>query len=781
MWPICSEVMTGQTLAQIAAVLGAAGPSCPERMILSALTDSRSLVDPESTLFFALRTPNNDGHRYVADLLAAGVRAFVVERVPEGVDPSAADFLVVGDVLEALRTLAESHRRGCTSTTVIAVAGSRGKTMVKEGIYRLLADQAPSVRSPRSYNSQVGVALSLLEIDPQLHRFAVIEAGISRKGEMARLERMIRPDMVVVTNILQKEHSEGFVSVEEKRSEKLILARRAPSVIAPAGLGVGCGVEMPSGADVNMIDGILAAAAVRALGMPAVDAPLSPLKTRLDVTEGVNNCLVISDRFTCDIFSLVPALDFMRRRRTAGRTVTVMADDLGGDGRHTCRELARLLRQYGVERFIGIGRNYLENKDLLPAGSRLFASSEECLCSLSAADFSRELILVKGEPDSVVHSVAETLRARHHETVLEVNLDAVIHNFNQYRSMVGPGTGMVAMVKASGYGAGSYELAKTLQSQGAAYLAVAVVDEGEELRRAGITMPVMVMNPKVTDYNSLFANMLEPEIFSFDMLAEIIREGEKRGISGYPVHIKFDTGMHRLGFLPEDIPALGRMLRATSVVKVRSAFSHLATADCLDMDDYTLMQLHLYDDMCAALSAEIGNGFLRHILNSAGIARFPQWQYDLVRLGIGLYGVDTLGIPATSGLRTVSTLRSIIIAVKEWPAGTSIGYGRRTVLGRRSLVATVPVGYADGLNRRLGNGGGFMMVRGVRCPIVGNVCMDSCMVDVTEAGADVAAGEPVEIFGENIPVSDVAEAVGTIPYEILTSVSPRVKRVYYRE
>ncbi len=759
--------MTPKTLGEIAATLGCVPVKHPDRVIDSALTDSRSLTSPESSIFFALTTDTDDGHRFVMQMIEAGVRAFVVNRLPEGADPDSADFLIVRDPLESLMKLASAHRALCTSTTVIAVGGSRGKTLVKEGLHRALSTVAPSTRSPRSWNSRVGVPLSLLRIDPATHRYAVIEAGISRRGEMQTLADMIRPDVAVITNVLPGEHDEGFASLEEKRAEKMVLTKGVPKVIAPDY----CTSESFNG---RLCAEVLAAIA------PGIDTPpvMPPIRTRLDVTEAVNGCLLISDRFTCDLQSLEPALDFMARRRTAQRTATLLLDtsaDFSADILH------RLIDSYKIDRFIGIGKIFREGAEHYPAGSLIFDSAEECLNSLSAADFSSELILAKGEPGGAADMIAERLRSRHHETVLEVNLDAIIHNFNHFKAMIHSGTGIVAMVKASGYGAGSYELAKTLQAHGAAYLAVAVVDEGEELRRAGITMPIMVLNPKVTNYNSLFANRLEPEIFSFDMLGEIIREAEKRGIKDYPVHIKFDTGMHRLGFLREDIPALGEMLRRTDTVKARSIFSHLATADCPDLDDYTLGQLQLFDDICTEMTAEIGPGFLRHILNSAGIARFPQWQYDMVRLGISLYGVDILGIPATSELRTVSTLRSIIISLKKWPKDTPIGYGLRTVLDHDALIATVPIGYADGLNRRLSNGTGHVMVRGTRCPIAGNVCMDACMVDVTAAGADTAVGDPVEIFGEQMPVSEVADAIGTIPYEVLTSVSPRVKRVYYRE
>jgi alanine racemase len=574
------------------------------------------------------------------------------------------------------------------------------------------------------------------------------------------------------------------------------LARGAACVIFPAELQevadaelpasvLKVSVEIPQDASWTDKDRMLCMAALRYLradiAVTEPDRIFRPLRTRLDVSDGANNCLLIVDQFTCDLFSLDSALDFMARRRTAGRTSTLILDSLhSARSPQTYARLAEMLRERHIDRFIGVGAEFVENAAVLPQSAQLFGTAEEFAEKISVTDFSSELILAKGEAGGAVATLAETLQARHHETVLEVNLDAIIHNFNHYRAMIKPTTGLVAMVKASGYGAGSYELAKTLQSQGAAYLAVAVVDEGEELRRAGITMPIMALNPKVTDYDSLFANRLEPEVFSFDMLAEIISEGTKRGITHYPIHLKFDTGMHRLGFLQPDIPALAAMLCRQNVVQVRSVFSHLATADCLDMDQYTLEQLQLFSAICSELQAALPYKFLRHILNSAGIARFPEYQFDMVRLGIGLYGVDTLGIPQTRGLRTVSTLRTIIISIKEWDAGTAIGYSRRTVLDRHSRIATIPVGYADGLDRHLGNRHGEVLVNGARCPIVGNVCMDACMVDVTDApGAKV--GDSVEIFGENLPVDEVAQRLDTIPYEILTSVSPRVKRVYFRE
>lgn len=738
----------------------------------NVLTDSRSLFDAERSIFFALKTATNDGHLYIKELQEQGVKAFVVERIPDGIDPTGTEFVIVDDVMASLHELASDRRMNLLgSTKFIAVAGFGGKTIIKEWLSEALSRQYRTSRSPRSYNSQLGVALSLMKV-PVDAVMAVIECGISQSGEMERLEKMVQPEMVVISGIGFEKGD--FASLDEKLEQTLLLARKTKVIVYPAELDdavsrfvpervLKISVNIPPDADWIERDRLLTSEALRYLKVELPQEIVRPLETRLNVSQGVNNCLIISDRFSCHSDSLPSAIDFMRRRKSEGLKMTLILDELKGE--EYTDEIDALINHAGIERVIAVGKD--------------FKTGEEMLKALSLSDFSREMILAKGERGGAVDHLAETLQLRHHETVLEVNLDSVVYNFNHYRAMLRPETGMVAMVKASGYGAGAFELARTLQSHGAAYLAVAVVDEGEELRRAGITMPIMALNPKVTNYDSLFANRLEPEVFSFDMLDEIIREGEKRGITAYPIHVKFDTGMHRLGFLRENISDLCMRLKETDVVKVESVFSHLATADCLDMDDYTLGQLKLFTDICEEMYRGLGYRFKRHILNSAGIARFPEYQFDMVRLGIGLYGVDTLGIPETAGLKQVSALRSIIISLKDWPAGTSIGYSRRTILSHDATVATVPVGYADGLDRHLGNGKGKVYINGKECPIVGNICMDACMIDVT--GADAKVGDSVEFFGPNLPVDIMSDALGTIPYEILTSVSPRVKRVYFRE
>ncbi len=787
------------------------GTASPQN-ITDLLIDSRSLLYPSTTLFFALQTKRDDGHRYIPGLYAAGVRAFVVSQDFDlRADFPEADFYFVDSPATALRAIA-SAKRNCLHMPVVAITGSRGKTIVKEWLYRLLSPSLRVSRSPRSYNSSLGVPLSLWQTDPQAE-LALIEAGISQSGEMEALRQMIRPDIVILTDI-DSTHDEGFASRTDKITEKLRLAAEAQTLIFPGDepeiadtvtAAITAGI-LPSG--IKLVDSSKTTlptptglskqwelrnlrtclALTDHLGIPAHDtlptaSSLRPMRTRLNVSDGVNHCLVVADDYTCDLHSLLPALDFLNRRTTADRTTTLILSDMGHETlspQETYRATAELCSLRNVTRLIGIGHEISSYKDLFPSGSTFYPDVEHALASLSPSDFDHELIMVKGMPESGLDRIVRMLEARTHETVLEVNLDALIGNFNFYRSKLRRETGIVAMVKASGYGAGAYELAKTLQSRGAAYLAVAVLDEGIDLRNAGITMPIMVLNPKVLNYRLLFSNRLEPEIYGFDILNEIIAEARKLGVHDYPVHIKLDTGMHRLGFLEDDLPEVIDIIRRQDNIRVSSVFSHLATADCPDMDDYTTMQLETFERCSKQITDAFPYRVKRHILNTAGIIRFPRYQYDMVRLGIGLYGVPVLNDGSEAPLRQVSTLRSPIISIKRWDAGTTIGYGRRGVLTRPSLVATVPIGYADGINRHMGCGRVSFIVNGVKCPTVGSICMDICMIDVTDV-PDVSVGDSVEIFGEANPAAALSQPLGTIPYEILTSVSPRVPRLYFSE
>ena len=817
------------SILEIANVLHADVSRLHDAQIDTLLTDSRSLSYPKQSLFFALRTKSNDGHRYIGKLYQQGVRNFVVEQCPEGLED--ANFIIVPDTTVALQRLAAYHRKRF-NIPVIGITGSRGKTIVKEWLYQLLRDDYNIVRSPRSYNSQIGVPLSIWDINTDTD-LAIIEAGISRPNEMETLEQIIRPTITVITNI-GKEHDEGFSSTEEKCTEKLRLSRDSECVIycndnpviynsiidlaydtqeiswskvtadAPifipsiikhkkyteihfSYLLYGEFIRIPFTANHDIENAITCLAVLLYMRVPLEKikerfAKLTPVGTRTDVTEGTNHCLLIYDTYTSDFLSFAPSLDFMIRRMTANRSATVILSDVYHENipeKEVYRKIADLLAIHNVKRLIGIGQEIGRYADFFKCDAHFFTSTKAFLEAMSPSDFSNELILIKGSPEFGFDAINEMLEARQHETVLEVNLDALVHNFNFYRSHLRPDTKIVCMLKASGYGAGSYELAKTLQDQGAAYIAVAAHDEGVDLREAGISMPIMVLNPKVVNYKALFDYHLEPEIFSFSMCREIIREAEKFGIENYPIHIKIDTGMHRLGFLYEEMDDLVKLLKSQNFVRPASVFSHLCTADDFSNDAYTQMQLDYYDKCCSKLLSAFDHKILRHILNTAGILRYPSHQFDMVRLGIGLYGIPILNNGLDDGLQPVSSLHSVIIQLREWEAGTTIGYGRHGVLKRHSKIATIPIGYADGFNRHLGCGNGEVFINGKRVPTVGNICMDLFMADVTDV--DCKVGDKVEIFGKHIPVTEIADKLGTIPYEVLTSVSQRVKRIYYRE
>ncbi len=821
---------------EIADIIGATCHPSGDRTVSILLTDSRSLVKPADTLFFALRTSSGDGHRFIPGLYDKGVRAFVVGSdftVPDGMDDAA--FLKTGSPLEALRRLG-AECRSRFHHPVIAITGSRGKTTVKEWLYSLLRDDHSIARSPRSFNSQIGVPLSLWQLDGSVQDLAIIEAGISRPGEMGRLEEMIRPEIGVFTNI-GGAHSEGFGSIEEKCREKAALFSGCRAVVycadnpliagslpdGPDHIGwsrsdsgaplfissvvkTGSGTtevayrwnrgdangrfSIPFTSDIDIENAINSLAVMLLLGesAEAVEQRMSRLKsvdTRLEVIEGLNGCMLVHDTYASDLTSLGQALDFACRRMTPGLALTVvlgsMDEDASPDRESLYRDAAILLADRGVSRIICIGSEICGYRSVFPESTEFYQTESAFMRAVTPSAFSSELILLKGSPDDSLVPIVEMLESRQHGTVLEINLNAVVDNFNYFRSLIRPTTGICCMIKASGYGAGSHELARTLQTQGAAYLAVAVHDEGADLRKAGITMPIIVLNPAVENFKALFDNRLEPEIYSLDFLRRLIVEAEKYGVTGYPVHIKIDSGMHRLGFRLETLPEVIETLAATDRVVPRSIFSHLCAADDPMEDDYTRGQFEYFGKCCdMLLSAFPDRHILRHILNSTGITRFPDHQLDMVRLGIGLYGVKTMHDGSQDALRPVSALHTVIISLKEWPAGTTIGYNRRGRLTRQSVIATIPVGYADGLNRHLGYGNASFNIRGVMCPTVGSICMDACMVDVTDVPG-VATGDRVEIFGDTISVDTLASTLGTIPYEILTSISDRVKRVYFRE
>lgn len=794
------------------------------------LTDSRSLSEPAVSVFFALCTAHDDGHRYILDLYEKGVRYFVVQHDFEGMDrmPLAHCFRVE-DTLDALQQVAAEHR--CLfDLPVVGITGSNGKTIVKEWLYQLLHDRFAIVRSPRSYNSQTGVPLSVWQLSRQT-QLGIFEAGISLPGEMEKLAAIIRPTVGIFTT-LGEAHQENFFSQEEKCLEKLALFDSAEKIIynedralvkycmekkgflpktfswsarneeadlfirliqknieytlieyrGPRKDGA---LRIPFTDDAS-IDNAIHCLALLLFLTPEWDdfAPrfekLDPVAMRLDVSKGVAGNILINDAYNSDINSLSIALDFMARRSGENhlKQVLILSDILqsGMVPAAFYRKVAELVHQKQVRHMIGVGPNLMSHSNLFGMQKEFYPTTESFLLSGNWRKLKNALILIKGSRLSRFERIVEQLEEKNHQTVLEVNLDAVIHNFKYFRSKLRPATKVICMVKAFGYGVGSYELAKTLQERGADYLAVAVVDEGAELRREGISMPILVMNPEEHAFNTLFEHNLEPEIYNQNLLDAIVRETERRGILHYPIHIKIDTGMHRLGFDPRDLPRIAAKLNAQTGVTVRSVFSHLAGSDSPLFDDYTRQQIRSFTDASAQLEHALAYPLQRHLLNSAGIERFPEAQFDLVRLGIGLYGVST---SENQPLQPVATLKTRILQIRELQKGDTVGYNRRGLLLRNTRLACLPIGYADGLDRRLGNGNGHLLINGARCPIVGNICMDMCMVDVTDIAA--TEGDTAIIFGEAITIDDLAKQLQTIPYEILTSISPRVKRVYYKE
>ncbi len=756
------------------------------------LTDSRSLVDSAETVFFALRTTSNDGHRYLRDLYRAGVRNFVIDDdIPAALADSDANFVVTPSVIGALQRSA-AVIRGKVDCTVVGITGSRGKTVVKELLAAATSPEHVIAKSPRSWNSQIGVPLSLWQLDSDT-TLGIFEAGISRPGEMERLEPIVRPTIGVFTSITS-EHHRDFVSIEEKCREKAVLFRDCPVVIYPGGSELirDTLADVCRSARLVAVDGGnkgLVRAVMTELGYDdaVIESRLSDLDevlTRIDINEGVDGSIVAYDYYTNDIDGIATALDIVARRLTPGHQLSLIAGDLMTDGHRQAEvyaALEQLLISRNVDTLIGVGR---EIKKYAPSFDKMIKVScydtvDQVCEALGDCGFDSMAILLKGTPPSSFRPLRTLLEYTRHESYLEVSLDALISNYNYYRSLIRPETGLVAMIKADAYGAGAVEVAKTLQCQGADYLAVAVVEEGLKLREQGITMPVMVLNPISSNCRTMYQRHLEPTVFSTGEL-ELLDRFAPAGTTNYPIHIKLDTGMHRFGFTEDELPVLVEALKKYPTFRVASIFSHLSTADCLDQDDYTRRQLDNFERMSSYIIDSLGYKVRRHILNTAGIMRYPSHQYDMVRLGIGLYGVSPVSGLDNGCLKPVSRLVTRVSAVHHREPGDTIGYARRGVLTRPSVIATLPIGYADGIDRHMGNGRASFIVDGVACPTVGNICMDICMIDVTDVGHDCCGAE-VEIFGSRVPVTEVADRLDTIPYEVLTSVSPRVKRVYYRE
>ena len=819
------------SIDDIAQLTGAKRYGQKEAQIDWLLTDSRSLAFPESTLFFALRTKLGDGHHYIDNLYHRGVRNFVVGTLPLNYETlyDDANFILVASPLKALQRLAREHR-GRMQLPVIGVTGSNGKTVVKEWLYQLLSPQMNVTRSPRSYNSQVGVPLSVWQLDEH-SQIGIFEAGISQPDEMQSLYEMILPSIGVMTN-LGSAHQENFATLEEKCYEKLSLFRDADVLvycaddallqdcvgnsllhgdviawstqdperalyinhiakadegthIAYTYLGQKFDYIIPFTDEASITNSIHCLAVCLYLHIANHDIAermkhLEPVAMRLEVVQGLHNCTLINDTYNSDVTSLDIALDFMNRRpEQKNKSKTLILSDILQTGLTAIElytKVSDMINHRSIDKLIGVGPEISAMKMLFKTHSLFFSSTEELMKSGIIENLTNEIILIKGSRQFEFEQITAALSLRAHETTLDVNLEAIAENLNYYRSFMQHETKITCMVKASAYGAGSIEVAKTLQDRGVDYLAVAVADEGADLRRAGITAGIIVMNPEMSAFGTLFKYDLEPEVYSFKLLDALIHQAEKEGIQGFPVHIKLDTGMHRLGFNPQkDMTELIFRLKHQTALIPRSVFSHFVGSDSPDFDSFSQSQFELFDTASLTLQAAFPFKILRHICNSAGIERFSERHLDMVRLGLGLYGIDPID---NRRLHNATSLRTTILQIREVPQGDSIGYSRRTVVDRPSRIAAIPIGYADGLNRHLGNRKGFCLVNGKRAPYVGNICMDVCMIDVTDIACQ--EGDRVEIFGDNLPVTELSDLLQTIPYEILTSVSNRVKRIYFQ-
>ncbi|WP_027454507.1 bifunctional UDP-N-acetylmuramoyl-tripeptide:D-alanyl-D-alanine ligase/alanine racemase [Xylanibacter brevis] len=816
------------TIEKVATLIGARRYGESDTTIGWLLTDSRSLCFPEQTLFFALRTKRNDGHKYIDELYRRGVRSFVVEQVPadrEALYPDA-NFLKVPSPLAALQRLAERHRDEF-DIPVVGITGSNGKTWVKEWLYQLLMPSMKVTRSPRSFNSQIGVPLSVWLLNEQT-KVALFEAGISEPGEMLSLHDIIQPTIGVLTS-LGSAHQENFRSMDEKCMEKLQLFRNTQAVVYPSDddtvsrcvrrsqyqgerigwsrysekapmyvkvddhhisyiyKGVEGSFDIPFTDEASIENSITCATVALYLGLTPEEiaermSQLEPIAMRLEVKEGQRGLTLINDSYNSDINSLDIALDFMNRRpELKEKAKTLILSDIYQSGESPAElygEVSDLLVKRGIDRFIGIGPEITSQANRIAVEKKwFFTTVDEFLQSALFHSLHDQILLLKGARSFGFEHISELLEQKVHETILEVDLNAVVDNLNHYRSFMKPGTKMVCMIKADAYGAGAVEIAKTLQDHRVDYLAVAVADEGVTLRKAGITQNIIVMNPEMSSFQTLFDYDLEPEVYSFRLMEALINAASKQGITGWPVHMKLDTGMHRLGFDPEhDMERLIDCLKHQQAIIPRSVFSHFVGSDSDDFDAFSAHQFQLFDKASRQLQDAFQHKILRHMDNSAGIEHFPERQMDMCRLGIGLYGVD----PRTNQmLSTVSTLKTTILQMRPVKAGDSVGYSRKTILERDSMIAAIPIGYADGLNRHLGNRHGYCLVNGQKAPYVGNICMDVAMIDVTDI--DCHEGDSVEIFGKNLPVTVLSDTIDTIPYEVLTGVSNRVKRIYFQD
>jgi len=793
--------------------------------ITHLVIDSRTAPTEKDALFIALVGEQHDGHQYIGELYERGFRSFLVSKLPEAEKYPEASFCLVENSLEALQDMALAWREEFVGE-VLAITGSNGKTIVKEWIHQCLNQKIKTYRSPLSYNSQVGVPLSLWGITSG-HDIAIIEAGISRPGEMEKLQALIKPDTGIFTN-LGSAHQEHFSSLEEKAREKAKLFVVCKKVICRADSLVGgtplvsfldnreteivdwslggearysftvmekspvksdlkikiagrdLSFSLPFGDDASIENALHAFVYAAERGLSAEQlkeamAALEPVSMRLQMLQGIMDSILINDTYNSDTGGLAAALDLMDQQASQKRRVVILSDLLqsGRKEKDLYSQIASLLENKGVNQFIGIGPALCRQAALFPSTSLFYDNTLEFLNGMDRTLFRKSMVLVKGSRKFGFERIAQELQLKSHQTRLEIDMNALVDNLNHFRSMLQKDVETMVMVKALSYGIGNIEIARLMQFHKADALAVAFIDEGVELRAAGIRLPIMVLNPDPSGFASLIDHRLEPEVFSLSMLKALQKDLRSRGITGFPIHLKLDTGMHRLGFGEQDLEeAIPWLLKPD--FRIASVFTHLAASDERAHDEFTKSQVRHYNQMCDVLSEQLDSGFKKHVLNSAGIEYFQDLQYDMVRLGIGLHGIG-----ASDFLKPVASFKTIVSQVRTVEAGESVGYSRRGRITRISRIATIPVGYADGFHRQLGNGAGQVVIRGVKLPTIGEICMDMTMIDVSDA--DISEGDEVEIFGKDQSLSELSRQAGTIPYDILTSIPGRVKRVYLQE
>lgn len=805
--------------------------------------DSRRIAFPERTLFLAL-TAQRDGHDFIADAYRRGVRHFLVSKNIDTQPFSEANILKVDDVLRGLQALARRHREQFPHLKVIGITGSNGKTIVKEWLFELLRDDFNIVRSPASFNSQIGVPMSVWQIRPE-HDLAIIEVGVSAAGEMDELVAIVQPTIGIFTN-LGAAHDAGFTSRLAKAKEKFKLFEYVKylifndnGVIRPVSLAL-TKIKKISWSETETADLFIKEKQVQSDGsakikavfhkkniethLPFSDramlenaylcwltmltlktppsvcaarlAHLGSLAMRLDVRSGINGSVIVNDSYSNDLTSLAIALDVLVQKSRNLPRIVILSDLLQtvGDAKMVYQQVAQLLNEKSVHKLIGIGDSIVLIKKYLSQNIdfQYFKTTYDFLQQIQNTEFQQSAILIKGARLFGFERIAARLSAKTHKTILEVNLDALAHNLSVFRNLLrevndskpkaqnSKPPKLMAMVKASAYGSGSDEVAHLLEQRGMDYLTVAYTDEGVSLRKAGIKLPIMVMNPEEASFDTMQRFELEPEIYSLNLLNNFVRFLENtEGDAFCKIHLKFDTGMHRLGFEATDIQQVITILKLNPRIEVAAIFTHLAATDGPEHDGFTHTQVARFVKMYDEITEGIGYKPMRHVLNSSGIYRFPEYHFDMVRLGRGLYGVAVLE-EMQRQLQVVQTLKATISQIKNIPKEETIGYSRKGILHRDSRVATISIGYADGL-RRTASGGKFsVFLHGKYAPTVGNVCMDMTMIDVTDI-PEAREGDDVEVFGQNISIQTLAEAIGTIPHEVFTSISERVKRVYFQE